>query len=66
MKKNFPLRQRVRIVNTGGDASIEGQCGYILGKSCVNVCDLYIVMLDNPTDDSIAISMPEGCLEIES
>ena len=63
MKKEFKLNQKVRIVNVGGDVSIDGKTGYVLGKSFENVIDFYIVMLDEPRPDALAISITEACLE---
>lgn len=63
MKKEFALKQRVRFVHTGGDKLLEGKTGTILGKSMVHVIDHYIVMLDEPTPDALAISITEACLE---
>ena len=62
MKKKFPLKTRVKFIKTGSDA-LENQTGIILGKSSVNVDDHYIVLLDVPTTDHLAISITEHCLE---
>lgn len=62
-KKNFALKTKVRIVKVGGDV-LENQTGTILGKSFVNVNDHYIVLLDNPLPESLAITITEHCLEI--
>ena len=64
-KKEFKIKTRVRMVNTGGDKSIEGKTGVILGKSMVHVTDFYIVLLDEPREDALAISITEACLELE-
>ena len=49
-------------MNTGS-AILEKRTGTILGKSVVNVLDHYIVLLDNPLPESLAVSIPEFCLE---
>lgn len=61
-KKNFALHTRVRIVRVGGDR-LENQAGTILGKSVENVDDHYIVLLDVPLPDRLAICITEHCLE---
>lgn len=61
-KKNFELKTVVRFVKTGGDV-LENQTGTILGKSFVNVEDHYIVLLDNPLPDRLAVTITEHCLE---
>lgn len=61
-KKNFELKTVVRFVKTGGDV-LENQTGTILGKSFVNVVDHYIVLLDNPLPDRLAVVITEHCLE---
>lgn len=61
-KNNFPLNTQVKFVKTGGDV-LENQTGRILGKSIVDVEDYYIVMLDVPMADRLAITITEHCLE---
>lgn len=61
-KKNFALKTPVRFIKTGGDV-LENQTGTILGKSFVNVEDHYIVMLDVPLPDRLAVTITEHCLE---
>lgn len=61
-KKNFALKTKVRFVNTGVD-SLENQTGTILGKSMEYVFDTYIVLLDNPLDNHLAVTLTEHCLE---
>ena len=61
-KKNFALRTRVRCVRVGGDR-LENQTGTILGKSFEDVGDHYIVLLDVPQTDLLAICITEHCLE---
>lgn len=62
-KKNFAVNTRVRFVRLGGDL-LENQTGVILGKSFVSVDDHYIVMLDVPQPDRLAVCITEHCLEI--
>ena len=62
MKKNFALNTKVRFIKTGGDV-LENQTGTILGKSFVNVDDHYIVLLDVPFPDRLAVTITEHCLE---
>lgn len=61
-KKNFALRTPVRFVRLGGDR-LENQTGTVLGKSFENVDDHYIVMLDVPLPDRLAVCITEHCLE---
>ncbi len=63
-KKEFALKTKVRFVKTGGDV-LENQTGTILGKSVVNVEDTYIVMLDKPMVDRLAVCITEHCLVAE-
>ena len=61
MKKNFKLKTEVRFINCAEGA---GMTGYILGKSSQHAeMDFYIVMLDKPLPESLAIVMTEYCLE---
>lgn len=64
-KNNFPLNTQVKFIKTGSDV-LENQTGRILGKSIVNVDDHYIVMLDNPMVDRLAVCITEHCLEAVS
>ena len=59
-KNNFPLNTGVRFVQTG--SALDNQTGKILGKSIVDVEDHYIVMLDVPTDERLALCITEHCL----
>jgi hypothetical protein len=62
LKNNFSLNTPVRFVKTGGDV-LENQTGTILGKSFSDpVCDHYIVMLDVPQKDRLAVTITEACL----
>ncbi len=61
-KNNFPLKTKVKFIKTGGDI-LENQTGIILGKSIVDVEDYYIVLLDVPMVDRLAITITEHCLE---
>lgn len=61
-KKNFELRTRVRFVLVDSDR-LENQTGTILGKSFEDVGDHYIVLLDVPQPDMLAICITEHCLE---
>lgn len=63
VKKNFPLRAMVRFVNLPDDCELLGKTGITLGTSFVNVTDHYIVLLDEPTDTHLAITITEACLE---
>ena len=62
MKKNFKLKTEVRFINC---AELSGMTGYILGKSSQFAeMDVYIVMLDKPLPDCLAITITEHCLEV--
>lgn len=61
VKKEFPLNTKVLIHSVGGP--LENKTGITLGKSSVNVQDHYIVLLDDPLPESLAICVPEHCLE---
>lgn len=60
MKKDFRLRERVVIQNTG--SALDGCFGDVLGKSAEHVFDTYIIWLDNPLPTHEAVTIPEGCL----
>lgn len=60
-KKNFAVNTKVKFVKTAGN--LDNQTGQILGKAIVHVEDYYIVLLDNPTEDRLAIVITEHCLE---
>lgn len=63
LKQNFSLGDFVTIGNTGGDTSLEGQPGRILGKAMETAeCDFYIVLLSVPQRDRAAIVITETCL----
>lgn len=66
MKKNFSCDQKVIFVGTGSSI-IEGKFGTVIGKACVNITDIYIVLLDEPvTAEEFlhkAVVMTEACLE---
>lgn len=61
IKKEFPLNTKVVIHSVGGDR-LENKSGVILGKSVVNVEDHYIVLLDDPLPEALAICITEHCL----
>jgi hypothetical protein len=66
-KQNFSLNERVEIHSLGvtmdGERQeLEGATGYILGKSFENVLDAYMVMLDKPLPNALAVQMTEACL----
>ena len=60
-KKNFSLNARVKFVKTTG--KLDDQTGQILGKAIVSVEDHYIVLLDIPTEEHLAVVITEHCLE---
>ena len=60
-KKNFPLNARVKFVKTTG--KLDDQTGQILGKAVVDIEDHYIVLLDIPTEEHLAVVITELCLE---
>ena len=60
-KKNFSLNARVKFVKTTG--KLDDQTGQILGKAIVSVEDYYIVLLDIPTEEHLAVVITEHCLE---
>ena len=60
-KKNFPLNTRVKFVKTTG--KLDNQTGQILGKAIVSIEDHYIVLLDIPTEEHLAVVITEHCLE---
>ena len=71
-KKNFTVYDRVQLTGAG---TMTGECGTILGRSHVNVTDIYIVLLDinrtithhfpeTITFDEAAICISENCLEL--
>jgi hypothetical protein len=53
----------VKIHSVGG--VLENKTGVILGKSFVHILDHYIVLLDDPLPESLAICMTESCLMAE-
>jgi hypothetical protein len=61
VKKEFPLNTKVVIHSV--DGPLASKTGVILGKSNVNVVDHYIVLLDDPLPEALAISIIEHCLE---
>ncbi len=63
LKKNFPVNTKVRFVRIGGDI-LENQTGTVLGLSFSDaIIDHYIVMLDVPQTDRLAVTITEACLE---
>jgi len=54
----------VRFHSLGG-SDLEGETGYILGKYVEDLHgpDYYIVMLDHPFNDRLAVVMTEVCIE---
>ena len=60
-KKNFPLNARVKFVKTTG--KLDDQTGQILGKAVVDIEDHYIVLLDIPTEEHLAVVITAHCLE---
>lgn len=60
--KNFALNTKVRFINV--DGILENRTGIILGKSFESLStDFYIVLLENPLPERLAITMIEHCLE---
>lgn len=64
IKKEFKINTRVRFINLP-ECELSGLGGKILGKSFENVHDHYIVLLDHPMPDRLAVCMTEHCLEKE-
>jgi hypothetical protein len=60
MKLNLKVNDRVEIKNTGTD--IDGHTGKNLGKATENIIDFYIILLDEPIPNHLAVIFPEGCL----
>lgn len=59
---NFKINDAVKFVNCGDGMS--GQTGKILGTSSVYPSNTnYIVLLDNPMEDRLAIIMTQHCLQ---
>ena len=57
----FENQLHVAIVKTAG--KLDNQTGQILGKAIVSVDDHYIVLLDIPTEEHLAVVITEHCLE---
>lgn len=64
MKKNLGIKTKVTIFNTNSD--IDGLTGFIAGKSSEHILDHYIVILDEPLKDYMAINIIESCIEVIS
>ena len=65
MEKNFQMDDVVMVHSTM--SSMDGKVGKIKGKPCVGMCDFYIVVFDQPPEDSrpdTAIFLTEACLKI--
>lgn len=66
MKKNFAVDDRVVLRGFGGDKTLEGATGVILGKSFDHAeTDFYIVLLDRPLYEPTyikAVCMIESCI----
>ena len=58
----FNLRQKVKFVNCG--EVLSGQTGTVLGQS-VRFAEFshYIILLDIPMEDRLAVDITEHCLE---
>ncbi len=61
LKQNLEVDQLVVIGRTG-DNDMDGRVGTILGKTFDNVCDSYIVLLDEPYCGQKAINLTEACI----
>jgi len=61
VKKEFGLNQRVVLSDYLG-ADLSGATGTILGKSFIDIFDMYIVLLDIPLPTHLAVVIPEMAL----
>lgn len=61
LKQNLATDQRVVIGRTT-DPVLDGMGGTVLGKTSDNVCDTYIVLLDQPYLGQKAINITEACI----
>lgn len=61
LKQNLGVDQRVVIGRTS-DSGLDDREGTILGKTSDNVCDTYIVLLDQPYMGQKAINITEACI----
>lgn len=62
-RKNFELNEKVIIVGLPEDCELNNATGKILNKSNEYLVSFYIVGLDKPLPNALAISMIETCLE---
>ena len=61
-KLNLALNERVVFHGAPG---LDGMKGYNLGKSSSHIVDFYMIMLDHPLPESLAINIIETCLDRE-
>ena len=61
LKQNLSIDQRVVFGRTS-DSNMDGKMGTILGKSFDDICDIYIVLLDEPYNGQKAINLTEACI----
>lgn len=61
---NLYLNAPVEIINTG--SFLDMSTGKNLGKAIDGIIDHYIILLDEPLPDRLAVVMPESCLLLMS
>lgn len=62
LKQNLSVDQRI-VMGRTTEANLDGKCGTILGKTTEDICDFYIVLLDEPhPSGQKAIVLTEACI----
>lgn len=64
-EKKFELKDKVRVVNVPEYDAFYHVTGIILGMSWYAKQNVYIVLLDNPTEHALAITVEESHLQLE-
>lgn len=60
LKQNISVDSRVVLGRTS--SNLDGVQGVVLGKTTDDVCDFYIVLLDDPYLGQKAINITEACI----